>query len=380
MPHQTIIDIGSTSVGGVMLDCPKQANRAKEFCGCFGATVRKDISFQEDLDLPHYLESINGALKKVAHALAASGKGAPTEIRCFLSAPFYASQTRRIKKTETKSFQVTPGLLLELVDEEMKRFKKSQPAFFKELDGKNKDAHEIIESVLMKITLNGYELPDYHHQLTEEFAAHHYLSLASSPILNHFRASIASAWPGDVVRFHSFAYAFSQALLGVAEEKKNFLVLDIGGEISEVSLIWQEVLLNTVSFPLGRNWLVRKLAKTFGTTPVEAYSSLKLYRLKTQTPAATDKIDKILAEAKEEWLKVFHGTLERAIENSLLPENVFVLADPIVIDIFRDWLKDEKGTILPEDIFGRFCNHGSITTHDFTLMVEAVFCGIINNK
>jgi len=392
MSRLAIIDIGSTSVGGITLDCSKPAKKTKEFCGCLGATIREDVSFQEDIDLQRYLEGITGALKKVAHSLAVGSKGAPTEVVCFLSAPFYASQTQKIKKTAPKPFPVTRKLLEDLVAEEVGKFKKSKPTFFRELEGKNKDAHEIIESVLVKITLNGYDLPDYHHQLTEELTAHHYLSLASSSILDRFRASVASAWPNTTIQFHSFAYAFSQALLGVAEGKKNFLVLDIGGEISEVSLIWQEILLNTISFPLGRNWLVRKLAKTFATTPIEAYSSLKLYSLKTQTPAVTDKIDKLLVEAKEEWLKAFRGALERAVDNSLLPENVFALADPVVVDIFRGWLKDEQFenltignknfavNILPEDIFGNFCSHGSINTHDFTLMVEAIFCDIIKKK
>ena len=392
MSRLAIIDIGSTSVGGITLDYPKSTKNAKEFCDRLSPTVREDISFQEDIDPPRYLEGINGALKKVARALVASGKGAPTEVVCFLSAPFYASQTQRIKKAAAKPFLVTPKLLRDLVDEAVGRFKKNKPAFFQEPEGRNKDAHEIVESVLAKITLDGYELPDYHNQLAEELTTHHYLSLASSPILDRFRASIASAWPSAEVRFHSFAYAFYQALLGAAEGKKDFLVLDVGGEISEVSLIWQGVLLNTVSFPLGRNWLIRKLAKTLATTQAEAYSSLKLYHLKTQTPAVIEKINKVLALAKEEWFRVFRGAIEQAIDNSLLPENIFALADPVVIEIFRDWLKGKRFdnltignknfsvNILPEDIFDRFCNHGSITTHDFTLMVEAIFCDIIKKK
>ena len=392
MSQLAIIDIGSTSVGGITLSYSNQERNNKEFCNCLSATIREDISFQEDIDPQRYLEGINSSLKKVAHSLAVDSKSAPTEVVCFLSAPFYASQTKQIKKIEVTPFPVTHKLLEDLVDEEVGKFKKSKPAFFRELDVKNKDTHEIIESVLMKITLDGYELSDYHHQSTKELTASHYLSLASSSILDRFRASVASALPGTRVRFYSFAYAFSQALLGVAEGKKNFLVLDVGGEISEVSLIWQGVLLNTISFPLGRNWLVRNVAKTFATTPAEAYSSLKLYQLKTQTPAVVGKIDQVLVEAKNEWLETFRGALNRVVDNSLLPENVFALADPTVIDIFRGWLKNGKFdnltignknfsvNILPEDIFGSFCSHDSIATHDFTLMVEAIFCGIIKKQ
>jgi hypothetical protein len=141
-----------------------------------------------------------------------------------------------------------------------------------------------------------------------------------------------------------------------------------------------------VSFPLGHNWLIRQLTKKFATTPAEIMSSLKLYLDSTQHNTVAAKMEKELVAAKDEWLTAFREALTKILDNCILPENVFVLAEPVMVNIFRSWLKEEQFEhltisnkkfevkVLKDDVFGSFCVHGDTAIHDFTLMVEAIFC------
>src|SRR6185436_18832368 len=124
MAHVAIIDIGSTSVGGGFLETTKTKKGAvsAELCSRLIASVRNEINFQEHVDLPHYLEAISAALKKTLADLVASKHGAPTEVLCFLSAPFYASQTQTIIKKEATPFTVSEKLINGLIEQQVKQF------------------------------------------------------------------------------------------------------------------------------------------------------------------------------------------------------------------------------------------------------------------
>jgi cell division ATPase FtsA len=384
MAQTVIIDIGSTSVGGAILEVPKKKQGTGELCNHLVASVRNETSFQEDIDLPRYLDGIVEVLKKTLADLAKTTKGKPGSVQCFLSAPFYASRTQEILKAEAKPFMVTPKIVTDLIAADIGRFKQAQPHLFKEGDDTN--SHQVIENETLQLTLNGYQLAQPYRQSAEELAITSYLSIAASPIVTRFRQAVAAQWHGVTPEFHTFSYAFYKALMLVIADKKNFLILDIGGEITEISIVWRGLLWRSISFPLGHNWLICQLTKKFATTPAEIMSSLKLYLDSTQHNTVAAKMEKELVAAKDEWLTAFREALTKILDNCILPENVFVLAEPVMVNIFRSWLKEEQFEhltisnkkfevkVLKDDVFGSFCVHGDTAIHDFTLMVEAIFC------
>ncbi len=387
MAQTVIIDIGSTSVGGAILEVPKHKSGG-ELCNHLVASVRNETTFQEDIDLPRYLDGIVEVLKKTLADLAKTTKGKPAAVQCFLSAPFYASRTQEILKTEAKPFTVTAKVVSDLVAADVGRFKEAQPHLFKEGDDSN--THQVVENEILRLALNGYELAQPYRQSAEELAITSYLSIAASPIIERFRQAVAAQWHGLTPEFNTFSYAFYKALMLVIADKKNFLILDIGGEITEISIVWRGLLWRSISFPLGHNWLIRELTKKFATTPAEIMSSLKLYLDSAQHTGVAAKMEKELATAKEEWLTAFREALTKILDSCILPENVFVLAEPVMVNIFRAWLKEEQFehltisnkkfevNVLKDDVFGSFCVHGDTAIHDFTLMVEAIFCDKIS--
>jgi len=385
MAHLAIIDIGSTSVGGALvkeLPAATGESATSDFCERLIFTTREETSFPAKLDAARYLDKMTDLLKQSVQKLQSANHGAPAKIIAFLSAPFYATRIETLRKEATTPFTVTPRLLRELAEQEIGAWQKSSPHLF---GAESVSQHEILENRALQVTLNGYLMDNPYGQKVNELALVHYLSLAAAPVLNRFREVLTGAWHRSDIEFHSFAYAFYRAW-EQARPGEDCLVLDLGGEIAEVSLICRSALAQTFSFPRGRNWLVRRLVKEFGTTPTEAVAMLKLHLAGQAERAASKKIEAALGTAKAEWLTAWRAAVDKMLNRSLLPRSAFVLAEPVFAELWRRWLAEETFDnlaaggqkapfqLLTEAIFNPFCVHQKNVIHDLTLLIEAISC------
>ena len=107
-PHiATIIDIGSSSIGAsaVLLYPDKKPSVLY--------TIRKDMAFQEKFNFDRFVLSMLETLENVVQELSSFPLPSHSDqtTLCVFSSPWYASQTRSVKKTfETTSLQIKPIL------------------------------------------------------------------------------------------------------------------------------------------------------------------------------------------------------------------------------------------------------------------------------
>lgn len=315
MSYVAILDIGSTSVGGAII-APPQAEVL--------FALRRPIVYQAQMDIERFLNDVSAAVTEVLSQLVKKS-GKPKKVVCFLSAPFYAARTDWVNKTSAEPFVFTQKLLDELLAEKIKPV----------------PGHEILESSVLNITLNGYVVTAPYGQPALEAEVSHYLSIASGKVLTQLRQAINKAAHVSDVQFHSFAFVLFRVLDELLPSR-DYLALDIGGEISELSLVWKGVLRETVSYPLGQHWLIRSLAKTLGTSPAETTSNLKLFLEQRAAKLANEAMSRALETLRREWLASFRSALSEALENSFLPTEIYLLAEPYVLPLYQKWLAAEE--------------------------------------
>ncbi len=380
-----IIDIGSISVGGALVNLPRKkiSQRKAGTCVEIIKSVRHEAAIQENLDVRRFLAGMDTALKETLVELELSGQGRPSRVICFLSSPFHASQTRLITHTETKPFTVTPKLVANLMAAELEKFKQTQKDLFAR---RGDHGHEVVENKIIQIKLNGYPTATPYRQRASEIAISNFISFTSKDVIDRFRNLIIGGWHQTRLEWHSFAFTFFNILNELLGTPQDFLLLDIGGEITELSLSWQGLLWNTASFPSGRNFVARELAREFATTGDEAYSSLKLYQSGHHRLAAAEKMAGALGPIKEKWLAAFRQSLSRVVDRSFLPANIYLVGDLDILPLFKEWLAEESFdsfaisnkkfsvNIIAQDWIDRFCHHGPSVARDLSLMVEAIFC------
>ncbi|MBI4136041.1 MAG: hypothetical protein HY481_00610 [Candidatus Vogelbacteria bacterium] len=328
-----IIDIRSDSVGGALVE--PQSGKNQKVCSQVLKFSRHHIDFRATLDRDRFFADLIAAFKLVLADLVIAAKPRPASVAVFLSAPFYAAQTRTIKQTRPSPVKVTRRLVSDLVAADIKQFQSKTPPLFREILG---DAHEIIEPKIMAVKLNRYETHSPFGQIASEIEVSHYLSLSSNKVLERFRELIVARLPHRPIIFHSFPFVL-YAVCRDTFNSGNILLLDFGGEVTEISLMAHNILWETVSFPMGSNFLIRFLIEDSKTEPEEVVSSLKIYGRGGHNKLTSERMAEVLGRAGSEWLKSFKAALATLTETHLGPDQLLAVGDQTITPIMLEWIK-----------------------------------------
>ncbi|MEK7621760.1 MAG: hypothetical protein AAB415_01135 [Patescibacteria group bacterium] len=336
--HVMIIDLSNDSVSGLLLD-PTYDTQKKIFCSPTRAVTRVPLPFQSELNLERFLNQVVAALKTVIDALTRDETSRPAQVVCFLSAPFYASQTRVVRHTADQPFRITASFLNGLIAADLAQFTKQQPQLYTEVLA---DAHRVIESKTMQVKLNRYPTHTPADKQASEVEMYHYVSIGSERILGRFHEVIRGFVHHAPIEFHSFPFALFSIYRDYFHDRRYRFLVDVGAELTEVLLMAEDILWESVSFPAGYNGLIRELTRELGTVPEEAMSAFRLYRRSGENKLATAKMASALTSFQKIWVGYFRQMLETLSEEHLVPLEILAIGDPLVTPLLLDWLKEDK--------------------------------------
>jgi len=175
-----VFDIGSASVGAAVVAFARDMKPNIEY------QVRKDITFQKELDYNRFTKSMLTSLNDVAEDITKHTSGVQS-ISCVLSSPWFISQTNLVTK-KGGEFEVTSKLLNEIVSNEEKRLSNSGKT--KKFE-KMKSGTEIIEKNILNVEVNGYHTQNPIGKITKEMKAAVHVSMASHELLESMRKDIS---------------------------------------------------------------------------------------------------------------------------------------------------------------------------------------------
>ena len=312
------MDIGSGSVGGALVFFSEDKKPKILF------SVRKPIVFQNDFKFERFLLSMLKATDQVLNELSKAKLGKPKQVFCILAAPWYVSQAKAVIFENKKTFNVTSKRVDDLISREVESLKENFDAHYKDL---TESKAEIIEVENINMKLNGYETRLPYGKKAKKLEAHLYVSMSAGQVLQALRQKVRKELGLDNVFFNSFSLAAFDTIRDMYSQKQNFIFIDVGGEMTDVSVVRNGILVETESFPLGKNFLIRTVASELQTESVEALSSFGLYMKDKMANAGKSKIQSALAHVEEEWGEAFYKTLGSIATHITIPGTVFIIAD-----------------------------------------------------
>jgi hypothetical protein len=371
-----VFDIGSASVGGALISFKKGEKPQILW------SARESMVFQSDLNFGRFLSSMLDTLERVLVKMQKSGLPYPKSFLCIFSSPWYASQTRVVKMKRDVSFSVTKKGVEDLVEREIESFKKSHINKYKRMGEEEVD---IMEIHMIQMKLNGYPAENPYGMRAKNLEMSLYISMAPKRVLSAVTSRVAKIFGSRTIRFGSFSLTAFTTIRDVFSHRSDFLFMDISGEVSDVSLVKNSVLLETASFPLGKNFLLRRIASGLNTVPEEVSSLFTMYQEGKATDAVKRKIERILEESKTEWIKSFAQALRSLSDDLALPNTIFFTSDNDVAQWFVGCLKAAElgeftGTGAPFDvtflddvIMEKFSTFNPQTERDPFIIVESLF-------
>ena len=116
--------------------------------------------------------------------------------------------------------------------------------------------------------------------------------------------------------------------------------MDISGEVTDISLARDNVLLESISFPAGKNMLIRGIIKGMHSTPTAAASEMKLYLEGKSTHEHAKQIEEILSAETKEWRIFFEDALAQFASEFPIPRTIFYTADDDVTKWFEGAIRE----------------------------------------
>lgn len=358
-----VFDVGSSSVGGAMF--LKTHEGVPEIIYSY----RLPVQLEKKINIDRFLHLTIEALKVVSDNICTKALGVPKEIYCVLSSPWHASQTRTIKLIKDTPIVFNEKLRDELINNDIKLFEEEHKHFYEDGNGKIKT----IELKNMKTLLNGYESSNPNGQKAKEIEISVFVSMVEEHIVDMIVENINRHFQSSKIKFISFVLATSTVARDMFIHQDNFLLVNIGGEVTDISMIKKDIIKESISFPMGRNFMARSLAEELDVPIPEAQSLLALYKDEHMEAKTRKKIEPAIIKIKTEWLRNFQDFLSTLSNDISIPSTVFITVEKDLASFFSEIIKSEQFNqyILTESKF-RVIFLGSQELHGIAKLGENV--------
>jgi hypothetical protein len=315
-----VLEVASDSVGGMLIQQNKESNPK------IISRARIPVNFLLDINFDAFWRCTRASLQQVLQKLLKDYPQGPDVCLCVFLSPWFISQTKIVNVQRKESFKTTRSFFEKLLKAEEENFMRDKSKFFIE--------HEIV-----KVELNGYYTKSPLEKFAKTVRAYIYLSLGIKEVKTEIEKEVLKNFGDIPLSFKTFPLLAFKILSNIINTQEGLILVDIGGEITDISLLRKDSLEETVSFPLGRNFLLRKIASEFKTFPKEAPSLLQTCLKGHAAKCNAEKISQILQGAGRKWCDSFTKALESISENTPLPQNLFLMGEESISSQFIEFIK-----------------------------------------
>ncbi len=374
-----VFNISSSSVAGALFFHRPDKLPEIVISARFATDFFPEISFEK------FQKSLYKTFEKSIEYLgkkSRENKKRPDMAVVIFSSPYYISQTRIIRLIKEKGFLITKDFLKKILDEERELLKRHWQEKIKMPDislGHIAEgaAAEIIEEEIMKTTLNGYPVKQPAGKTAQKAEIFAYLSLGIKDIQKKIREFINHGFGETQVRFQTFPFVAFNVLNSMMNVDGGLILVDIGGEITECSIIRNKILEETISFPLGENLLTRRIASAFNFSFEDSLALLRQYARGDLHAEANEKVKKIIEASNEKWCELFQKSFKDLAGPSFSPKNILFIGGEAAA-VFKEYgcIKESFAAeiLLPEALKEHFTfRKGFKEDKDISLMISVLF-------
>jgi hypothetical protein len=247
--------------------------------------------------------------------------------------------TKTLQKSKTCEVILhSPWFLPEIISKENKGKEVGLKKFFMEQvpPPKQGDYYQL-ENKITNILLNGYHLTKLKDVPSSDIEINIFRSYASKKALAQIQKIIKDELRQiQKLSFSSATMEIYESLKNLFLNEDNFIYLNIGGEVTEIGIVENDVLVSTSTVPVGAHIFSRELDTFIGEKG-------DLSTLRFLSDKATDeKLDKIKKDKIEKIKQVWASKILESMQEhgKHLPRKMFVIANSDSVDFFKMIMKD----------------------------------------
>ncbi|MCI0619872.1 cell division FtsA domain-containing protein [Candidatus Wolfebacteria bacterium] len=337
-----VFDIGSASVGAALtLIRPNEKPHVVY-------NTRRYMVFQDEFNFDRFVASMLSTLDAVAHDIEKDGLAHLTfskgvhrrmdQILCSYASPWYLSQTRIIDMHDEKPFILSKEVVERAVHKQEEEIAREGGEHYESGMGEHID---MLEKAVTDIKLNGYTVSNPYSKRATSAQFTLTVSVIARVLRERIEDTVFRVFHARTIKHHSFALIAWSGITNYIGASRDFLSIDVSGEVTDVALAHGGALLETVSFPHGSRYVLRGLNRTLHTSSGEARTLLALRESKTVSTDIEPKLERVLTEVKTTWLTQLGEALARFDSHAQIPGNVFLTTSDWAGPLFTSFIEDE---------------------------------------
>lgn len=263
-------------------------------------------------------------------------KDKPTHIESAMlsfSSPWFILKTKHLIISNEKEFIVTERFIDDVI-------LKEENVFVHELTDGAPDTFAIVEKNIIHTKINGYTLDNPIGKKTKNLDAVLCMSAMDREVVDRVLTTVLrhTHIPREKIALHTFPLVSFSVVRDLFSGGSDFLIMDITGDMSDVTLVQDSVIMQSVSMPSGRNFILRQISKTFDVSLEIAESMLHLYNTEKVDDVQKQKMDSLVALMEQEWAIYFENALLELSPSLTLPTNMYLMAESDVAHIYSNFL------------------------------------------
>ena len=251
-----------------------------------------------------------------------------------LSSPWYFSQTRKITVERDEQFVIDKNLVGQLLEEEKNIFLNHASSQFSISEG---DEPELLETAIMRALLNGYETDSFMNKNARQLQLSVYISMSMKKLVDELTSAIEDLFGVKKAVIHSSPYILLKSARAVLEiGNAGAVIVDIGGEVTDIAVVRDGIIDETLSFGRGLHFILRRIAGAFAITPTEALSYLRAWSSDHISEKQDPKLKEVVSDAVKEWQQMLYEAIAKSAELGLLPNRFVLVGDGAEFSIFSE--------------------------------------------
>lgn len=306
-----VFDIGTASVSATLFEIGHDNTKPsilKTFRRFHKSSLQKDtLHFSKST-----VSQFSAAMKDIAEF---TGNKMPHLYILGLSSIFYLGKTERYFVEYKK-----PTTLKQLdIDDFITSGKQN---LFTEL---KRDDIIIFETILMKSLLNGYPVPNPVGRASQSVEFWVRLAATSVELSGKFSDIIESMQRNADIRFATFPTTAWSLMKDSLPREHNVLLVDIGGELTDVTFIVNGVITEVFSLPFGALNILLRISEVEHVDLENAYSLLRNYTSGALSKEAEAHLKSIVKKEVKSWEEIFERVWQRATRDVMTNIKLYFL-------------------------------------------------------
>jgi hypothetical protein len=374
-----LFDFRSSSVAASIIGIEKENHLPKIFF-----TKRENYYFTEAPKADEFINRAHIALKKLIkniHSFKIDDSNldhVTSEIHVLYGAPWYNPDFIEAHYEQDKPFIFNKELLAKIIKSATKEIESNTEG-------------EIIEKNIASILINGYETDSPFNKKATDVKMSLYLSHVANQTKEDIENIIKNNFHIDKIHSHSHASMFYTFLRNNFHSANNYVLLDISGEVTEVTIVRNSFFKKNITVPVGSHIFNRKLSEIYGYDLYTAISNINVFLDNKNEPKSKKRAKEMFENIKDHYLELIKSSFSR--EKVLnIPTKIFIIADEEVRNLFINIFESSDGyggtlkmskkpniISFNKDTFKNLCSYSTGVNADNTISIFSNFVKMYSN-